>query len=358
MRIFEDALTEPLFDDTAPSHAPVQAQPPSRELVRLGEKLPRGIYLGTSSWNFPGWRGIVWAPMSGTKTLARDGLSAYSRYPIFKTTGIDRAYYRPLTAAQYRAFADQVPENFRFLVKAPQQVTDYALRDERGRAIGRNPDYLNLQLLQEQFVWPAVEGLGKKIGALVLELSPIPREDISDINKKHAQIDRLGAFAHALPTEALEGKRLLFAVEMRTQSLLTRRYVKAIRDSAVRPVVSLHPSMPSIMRQTEMVHYLDAPDVDGGPWKLRGDIVIRWSLAANGTYQSLRRQWHPFNVLQEPDLVTREGIVWLLSLAAKSGVKAYAVANNKAEGCAPLTMRAIAESLTGFRVDSGGKEQL
>ena len=173
MRIFEDALTEPLFDDTAPSHAPVQAQPPSRELVRLGEKLPRGIYLGTSSWNFPGWRGIVWAPMSGTKTLARDGLSAYSRYPIFKTTGIDRAYYRPLTAAQYRAFADQVPENFRFLVKAPQQVTDYALRDERGRAIGRNPDYLNLQLLQEQFVWPAVEGLGKKIGALVLELSPI-----------------------------------------------------------------------------------------------------------------------------------------------------------------------------------------
>ena len=112
------------------------------------------------------------------------------------------------------------------------------------------------------------------------------------------------------------------------------------------------------MRQTEMVHYLDAPDVDSGPWKLRGDIVIRWSLAANGTYQGLRRQWHPFNVLQEPDLVTREGIVWLLSLAAKSGVKAYAVANNKAEGCAPLTMRAIAESLTGFRVDSGGKEQL
>ena len=49
-------------------------------------------------------------------------------------------------------------------------------------------------------------------------------------------------------------------------------------------------------------------------------------------------------------MVTREGIVWLLALAQKSGVRAFAVANNKAEGCAPLTMRAIAESLTGYDV--------
>lgn len=370
MRAGTDTRTESLFDDTAPASARVEALAPTHAMKRLGERLPRTVFLGTSSWNFPGWRGIVWAPMSGTRTLAREGLTAYSRYPIFRTTGIDRAYYRPLSAAQYRDFARQVPDDFRFLVKAPQRITDYALRDDRGRAVDRNPDYLSLDRLLDEFVGPAVEGLGCKIGALVLELSPIPREDISDIRKKHAQIARLADFCHALPSDILaagaagDGDRAqaktqgetcpkdapFFAIEMRTRSLLTRRYVNGIRSAHVRPVVSLHPSMPTVMRQTEMLRFLDAPDVESGPWRLKGDVVIRWSLAANGTYQGLRRDWQPFDAIRQPDVVTREGIVWLLDLARKSGVRAFAVANNKAEGCAPLTMRAIAESLTGFDV--------
>ena len=356
MRGARDQRTESLFDDAPAAHAPVMAQPPSHALVRLAEKIPRSVFLGTSSWNFPGWRGIVWAAMSGTRTLARDGLAAYSRHPVFRTTGIDRAYYRPLTAAQYREFAAQVPGDFRFLVKAPQRVTDYALRDERGRAVGRNPDYLNLDLLMDEFVGPAADGLGEKIGALVLELSPIPRDDISDLSKKHAQIARIAQFCEALPREILPGDAgsgrasPFFALEMRSRALLTRRYVNSIRRAPVRPVVSLHPSMPSVMRQTEMLRFLDAPDVESGPWRLKGDVVIRWSLSAGGTYQGLRRAWQPFDRIREPDVVTREGIVWLLELARQSGVRAFAVANNKAEGCAPLTMRAIAERLTGFDV--------
>lgn len=377
MRAGTDTRTESLFDDTAPAAAGVEALAPTHAMRRLGEKLPHSVFLGTSSWNFPGWRGIVWAPMSGTRTLAREGLTAYSRHPIFRTTGIDRAYYRPLSAAQYRDFARQVPEDFRFLVKAPQRVTDYAIRDDRGRAVGRNPDYLNTQLLIDAFVGPVLEGLGKRIGALVLELSPIPRDDLSDMKKKYAQIERIARFCQTLPAGMLaheadgaasdvqtggegasskdEAPRStrdnpFFAIEMRTRSLLTRRYLNSIRSAPVRPVVSLHPSMPTVMRQTEMLRYLDAPEVESGPWRLKGDIVIRWSLAANGTYQGLKRDWQPFDAIREPDVVTREGIVWLLALAQKSGVRAFAVANNKAEGCAPLTMRAIAESLTGYDV--------
>ncbi len=386
MRAGIDTRTESLFDDTAPASAGVEALAPTHAMRRLGEKLPRSVFLGTSSWNFPGWRGIVWAPMSGTRTLSREGLTAYSRHPIFRTTGIDRAYYRSLSAAQYRDFARQVPEDFRFLVKAPQRVTDYAIRDDRGRAVGRNPDYLNRDLLIDTFVGPVLEGLGERVGALVLELSPIPRDDLSDMKKKYAQIERIAEFCRALPAGMLahagnpvgargadgaqddaqksgEGPhsdgglpgdgcrdRPFFAIEMRTRALLTRRYLNSIRSTPVRPVVSLHPSMPTVMRQTEMLRYLDAPEIESGPWRLKGDIVIRWSLAANGTYQGLRRDWQPFDAIREPDVVTREGIVWLLALAQKSGVRAFAVANNKAEGCAPLTMRAIAESLTGYDV--------
>ena len=54
-----------LFDDTPPMSGPVVAEPADRDLVRTAQKLPRNIYLGTSSWNFPGWRGIVWSHASG-----------------------------------------------------------------------------------------------------------------------------------------------------------------------------------------------------------------------------------------------------------------------------------------------------
>lgn len=157
-----------LFDDTPPMSGPVVAEPADRDLVRTAQKLPRNIYLGTSSWNFPGWRGIVWSHASGLSQLSQQGLPAYSKYPIFRTVGIDRAFYRPLQKNVYAGFADQVPDDFRFLVKAPQIVCDSVLRDHTGRPMHANPDYLNADRALEEFVLPALEGLGNKAGVLVL----------------------------------------------------------------------------------------------------------------------------------------------------------------------------------------------
>lgn len=49
---------------------------------------------------------------------------------------------------------------------------------------------------------------------------------------------------------------MTLAVEMRTRVLLTPRWVKEMASTGVRPVLSLHPSMPSIMRQTDMLRLL------------------------------------------------------------------------------------------------------
>ena len=151
----------PLFDDSAPLYAPIVPMTPDAELRRLGERLPREIYLGSSSWNFPGWRGIVWGKLSSVTGLAERGLTAYAAYPVFRTAGIDRSYYRPLPTATYRQFADEVPDGFRFLVKAPQTVTDSQLRHPGTRRTEANPHYLDLKEAVETFVLPAAEGLGE-----------------------------------------------------------------------------------------------------------------------------------------------------------------------------------------------------
>ena len=55
-----------------------------------------------------------------------------------RCVGIDRSFYRPLTEAQYAHYADQVPDDFRFVVKAPALLTDSMVRGEQGQ--GRQPN--------------------------------------------------------------------------------------------------------------------------------------------------------------------------------------------------------------------------
>ena len=333
-----------LFENEPPAYAPIEPMPPDRQLVRIGRQLPEGVFLGSSSWNFPGWRGIVWAPMSGVRGLATRGLKAYAQYPIFRTVGIDRSFYEPLSVEQYRMFADQVPDNFRFLIKAPQLVTDSVMRDGRGRPVESNAAYLDSSLALEKFIAPVIEGLGEKAGPLVFELPPLPAFTLREVAQRRAETDRIIEFLSKLPVQVGTIKPL-YAVEMRSRGLLTPRFIRGVRPTGVRPVISLHPTMPAVMRQIEMLRALDAPENLSGDWKLTGDLVVRWSLAAESTYEARKRDWRPFHQLQQPDVVNREGIAWLIKQAVKSRVRAFCVANNKAEGCAPLTMRAIAQSV-------------
>src|SRR5690606_40739863 len=100
--------------------------------------LPAHLRLGTSSWNYPGWAGMVWDGKYPEVSLSRHGLTAYSRHPLFRTVSIDRSFYRPLNLAQYAEYAAQVPPDFRFVVKAPSLITDALVRDESGRGMRPN----------------------------------------------------------------------------------------------------------------------------------------------------------------------------------------------------------------------------
>lgn len=57
--MFDQFTTDPYsFDEVTSS--PITPVTPSQDVLRLGRLLPRSIYLGCASWNFPGWKGIVW----------------------------------------------------------------------------------------------------------------------------------------------------------------------------------------------------------------------------------------------------------------------------------------------------------
>jgi uncharacterized protein YecE (DUF72 family) len=332
-----------LFDDPASPDSRVRAAPLDDDLARLGRQLPSSVYLGTSSWSFPGWRGIVYGDSYSESTLAREGLTAYAQHPLLRLAGIDRSYHQPLGAREFERYAGQVPEGFRFLVKAPALVTDAYLRAERGVPAQANPRFLDPQTAIEQFVHPALEGLAARAGPLVFQLPPLPRTMTAD-DAGPATIERLGEFLSALPRQ-VGMQAPLYAVELRNPELLTPRFLRVLRSCGARLTIGIHANMPAAARQSAALRALDALPEEGDDWRLKGPLVVRWNLHSGFRYDDARNRYAPFDRLIDPDIATRGTLVHLVHVALKSGQPCYIIANNKAEGSAPLTLVELARAI-------------
>ena len=339
--LFED---EPVPD--APRPGPAGAIAPAwldESLFRLGRQLPSTVYLGTSSWSFPGWQDIVYSRQYTEAQLARHGLAAYSQHPILRTVGIDRSFYQPLAVTDYARYAAQVPEEFRFVVKAPSMVSDAVIRRERGAPAENNPHFLDPAAAVDHFIGPAVEGLRLRAGPLVFQIPPLPREWTQG-EAAAATIERIGAMLAALPRR-IEDVAPIFAVELRNPELLTPRFVRMLRESGARLCIGIHARMPPAARQSAALHAMDAAEDEGDDWRMKGPLVVRWSLASGFRYEEAKNRYAPFDRLIDPDIPTRGTLAHLVHVALKSGQPSFVIANNKAEGSAPLTAIELARAV-------------
>ncbi|MGI4985850.1 MAG: DUF72 domain-containing protein, partial [Janthinobacterium lividum] len=276
--------------------------PPPELFAQACEALPPGVHLGTSSWSFPGWRGLLYRDTYTASALARTGLAAYAASPLLRCVGIDRSFYAPLTADEYAHYAGQVADDFRFVVKAPARVCDGAIRGANGAPARVNPDFLDAVAAIDDFIQPCVEGLAGKIGALVFQLSPLPDALRADLP---ALVDRLARFFDALPPAPHR-----YALEIRDPALLTPRLMRMLRDHGVRYCVGIHSRMPDAARQAAALDHLD--HLDGGR---PGPLIVRWSLHAGLRYEGARTRYEPFDALVDPDLPTRAALAALVARA-------------------------------------------
>ncbi|MEY4908148.1 MAG: hypothetical protein RL260_1866 [Pseudomonadota bacterium] len=323
-----------MVGDYAGAMSNVLAQPPDDALPALARALSPRIHLGTSSWSFPGWAGLVWAGMHRDAELARDGLPAYARHPLLRTVSIDRSFYRPMTAAQFAEYAAQVPDDFRFIVKAPALVADAVLRAADGRGVQPNPAFLDPRAAIDAFVQPALDGLGHKIGALVVEIPPLPSVLRRDMPALFGRLARMLAALPALAPTAPEG---VIAVEVRDADWLVPAFRDVLRDHGARYCLGLHPRLPPIAEQLPLLRAM---------WP--GPFVCRWSLnrlhGAQG-YEAAKSGYAPFDRLVDPDPETRTALARIVRGTAAAGFPVYVSVNNKAEGCAPLSVVALAQAV-------------
>jgi hypothetical protein len=75
-------------------------------------------------------------------------------------------------------------------------------------------------------------------------------------------------------------------------------------------------------------------------------IIARWMLRPNLNYKSAIDRYQPFRELVEPDIERRAALTRLLKQALTHQIPALIIVNNKAEGCAPDSIHALASSLS------------
>lgn len=295
--------------------------------------LPVDIRLGTSSWFFPGWRGLVYDGVHPQVTLSRKGLEAYGQIPLLRTVSLDRTFYAPISAVDYARYATQVPEQFSFVVKAPAIVCDAVMRDEEGRGKVPNPHFLDAVIATRKFVLPCLEGLEAKAGPLVFQVSPLPRSLVEDAS---LFVERLERFFAALPRE-IGTHRPLYALELRNRELLTPRLMRMLARAEVRYCVGLHDRMPEVERQETALKALDGEEP--------GSLVVRWNLHRGFLYQAARQRYEPFDRLVDEDGETRRILARMAATAFKARRKVWITVNNKAEGSAPLSVLELAREI-------------
>jgi uncharacterized protein YecE (DUF72 family) len=299
--------------------------PPARaELVRLRAALPALIHFGTSSWNYPGWTGLVYHRAYGGKGASTRMLAEYVAFPLFTTVGIDSTFYAPPLEPTLRGWAERLPPGFPCVSKVWQQLTVHTwTRAQDPKKAGRpNPDFLDPELFLETVYQPCRAHFADHTGPFVFEFQQVAR---STGLTPQAFADRLDAFFGALPHDAK------YAVELRNEEFLTPAYLAVLREHDVAHVFNSWTRMPSIGEQLELPNVLTAPFV-----------VARALLRPGMTYDESIDAFAPYDRIVDPSPELRRDLLRLIRAAVRARIPAYILVNNRAEGSAPQTIVEVA----------------
>ena len=315
-----DSRTQRSRDDVLPAVV-------DKSLHELAARLPDEMRLGTSSWAFPGWQSLVYGGEYPTNLLSRRGLHAYAQHPLLRAVGLDRTFYAPISERAFAEYAQLVPPDFRFLVKAHAAITT-----PRGmRVAGHAPPvdrFLDAGYATQEIIAPAVQGLGDRLGVILFQFPPLALSAA----KLEALPAAIARFLQALPPG------IPYAIEVRNAALLGRPYSGALAAGGATHCFTVHPTMPGVPAQLDALR---------GVIPGEGPVVIRWMLGHGREYAEARDAYAPFDRLAAPDLESRADIAALVQHLNTAHRPVLVIANNKAEGSAPRTLTELARLVAG-----------
>jgi len=207
----------------------------------------RGVFIGTSSWKYPGWRGQLYEGERyatrgkfSESRFNRDCLAEYAE--VFKTVCVDAAYYKFPDQRYLEGMVSQVPQDFLFGCKVTDEITirKFTNLPRFGMRAGKpNENFLNADLFAKAFL-EACEPFKKNVGILLFEFSKFYPSDYQHGRDFVADLDR---FLSQLPSGWPYG------VEIRNKNFLHPEYFAVLKEHDVAHVLNSWSDMPPVSEQ-------------------------------------------------------------------------------------------------------------
>jgi uncharacterized protein YecE (DUF72 family) len=312
-------VTLPLFD-------PAPSFDKAALAGRLRSLAAQDIWIGTSSWKYPGWLDQIYSRdryatrgKFSQKRFEAECLAEYAEtFPI--VCGDFSFYQFPTPEFWQRLFAT-APTGLRFALKVPEEVTAEVLpRHARygPRAGMKNESFLNADALAAGFLEP-LEPHRDRIATLIFEFgarsAPV-REFVG----------RLGPFLDALPPS------FRYSVEVRNRSFLIPSYFECLAERKVAHVFNAWTKMPALAEHIAI------------PGAFTADFtVVRVLLREGRPYEQAVERFSPYDQVRDENPEGREALRALIRRMREERRAALIFVNNRFEGNAPTTIQAIAQ---------------
>lgn len=301
---------------------------------RLHALAERNVYVGTSSWKYPGWQGQLYEEQRylyrgrfSESRFERECLEEYAQ--IFRTVCLDAGYYRFPSPQYISGLCAQVPEGFRFGMKVTDDITARTFPNlpRHGNKAGkRNEHFLNADLFHSAYL-ASLEKHRDKVGLLIFEFSHFHPRDFA---RGRDFVEMLDLFLGKLPTRDWQ-----FGVEVRNRSLLQPDYFATLRQHGVTHVYNHWTKMPPVIEQMQMEGSLTNDEY----------TAARFLLKPGRSYEEAVQKFSPYNATKEVNEEARKALAELIHMRAEAAEKrrtrpSFFFVNNRMEGSALMMILA------------------
>jgi uncharacterized protein YecE (DUF72 family) len=299
--------------------------------ARLADLASRGVYVGTSSWKYPGWRGLLYDEARyiyhGRFAETRFEKYCLAEYAeVFKTVCVDAAYYKFPDRRYLEGMVSQVPADFLFGFKVTDEITikRFTNLPRFGDRAGQpNANFLNADLFTSAFLEPCAE-FKANVGLIMFEFSRFYSSDFASGREFVAALDR---FLEQIP------KGWPYGVEIRNPTFLRPEYLAVLKKHGVAHIFNSWAGMPAVHEQMALPGSYTADDLCGA----------RFLLKPGRKYQAAVDLFSPYAEVKDPYPEARAAGAKMIREGA-SGIgrkKTFVFINNRLEGNALATIEAM-----------------
>jgi uncharacterized protein YecE (DUF72 family) len=312
-------VTLPLFDP-----------PPSFDRAALAARLRslagENVWIGASSWKYEGWLDQIYSRdryltrgRFSKKRFETECLSEYAE--TFPIVCGDFSFYQFPTPEFWQKLFASAPSSLKFALKVPEEVTCevFPKHARYGPRAGlKNESYFSADALSALFL-EVLAPYAARVATLIFEFGTRAAPPFEFI-------ERLDAFLGVLPGS------FRYAVEVRNREYLAPRYFEALRAHGAAHVFSSWTRMPSLREQMAMGAAFTAEFT-----------VVRALLRPGRAYEDAVAAFTPYDQVRDENPEARDALRALIRRMREERRAAYIFVNNRLEGNAPETIRAVVD---------------